>query len=199
MENRNILLDMDGVICDFLNPAARAVDLDLSLVPKGHWDVFAQAGCDVDEVWGKIDNYEFWANLPVIPGAKEFVAQLQEHCLSVTILTSSAWSSDGPKGKMDWLRKHFGKGTKAYICYGGASKALCAKPNSILIDDCDRNTDAFEAVGGEAILVPRPWNRQYIGGDLEGTSYTHVNYNYILRRLGFPGGIPDAGFEESLA
>jgi 5'(3')-deoxyribonucleotidase len=189
---------MDGVIADFLNPAAQAVGLDLSLVEKGNWDVFKQAGCNLKDVWAKIDNYEFWANLPVIPGAKEFVAQVQEHYLSVTILTSSSWSSDCPKGKMDWLRKHFGHGTKALVGYGGASKAVCAKPGNLLIDDCDRNIDAFEAAGGEVLTVPRPWNRMHLGGDLEGTSYTHVNYNYLLSKLGIAVRLPSAGFEESL-
>lgn len=38
-------------------------------------------------------------------------------------------------------------------------KDLYAKPGQILIDDADHNVEAFRSADGEAILVPRPWNK----------------------------------------
>ena len=37
-------------------------------------------------------------------------------------------------------------------------KHFCARPDALLIDDSDHNVEAFLAHGGQAILVPRPWN-----------------------------------------
>ena len=37
-------------------------------------------------------------------------------------------------------------------------KHLFARPDSLLIDDYSENIERFEAHGGHAILVPRPWN-----------------------------------------
>jgi 5'(3')-deoxyribonucleotidase len=197
MDTQNILLDMDGVVADFLNPAAAAVGLNLDLVPRGKWDVFAEAGYDLGEVWGKIDNYEFWRSLPIVPKAQTFVALLQEHFMSVTFLTSCSMSADCSKAKMEWLRQYFGPKVKAILCNGYASKALCAKPANVLIDDCDRNVDAFRAAGGQAILVPRPWNTDYLGGTqrMAGTSYDTVDYNVILNRLGLDCRIHDSESE----
>ena len=40
----------------------------------------------------------------------------------------------------------------------GPSKHLCANPETLLIDDSDKNVDSFRKCGGQAVLVPRPWN-----------------------------------------
>ena len=194
MENKTILLDLDGVLVNFVTPAMRAVGLDRNLVERGHWDVFRKAGCSLDEVWGKIDNYEFWSGLKPYPKAQTFLAILQEHCLNVVLCTSSSFSIECPKAKAEWVNKYLGK-LPTIICYNGVSKAVQAKPGNILIDDCDRNVDAFEAAGGETILVPRPWNRLH----WLGTDWDTVNYNYVLEKLGIPSRIPDSETEGSAA
>jgi 5'(3')-deoxyribonucleotidase len=200
VEAKHILLDMDGVVADFLNPAAAAVGLNLELVPKGTWDVFKEAGMDIADVWAKIDNYGFWRGLQPIHNAKSFFAVLTEHSVGVTFLTSCSRSSDCAKAKVEWLHAHFGPSVRALLCTGYASKALCAKPGNVLVDDCDRNIDSFRAAGGEAVLVPRPWNTDYMGGEerMNGTCYTDVDYNLVLERLGIPGRIADNAIEKGL-
>lgn len=184
IESKNILLDVDGVVADFLNPACKAAGLDLESQPRGQWDVFRASGRDLKDVWDSFDNYEFWRNLPLIDGAPEFVATLRAKALSVTFLTSSSWSPDCVKAKREWVNEHFGFNSPMYVGCGGASKALCAKPNNVLIDDCPRNTDAFEAAGGLGVLVPRPWNRRHA----LGTCYHTVAYDWVLEQLGVSNG-----------
>lgn len=38
------------------------------------------------------------------------------------------------------------------------TKAMMAGPRKVLIDDSQRNVEAFTEAGGQAVLVPRPWN-----------------------------------------
>ncbi len=40
----------------------------------------------------------------------------------------------------------------------GPAKHFCSGPGRVLIDDSDKNVIEFLRSGGQAILVPRPWN-----------------------------------------
>ena len=62
-------------------------------------------------------------------------------------------------------------------------KHLLAGPNRILIDDNDRNIEAFRAAGGIGILFPQPWNANH-ESQTNKTAYVQeclINAIYPLR------------------
>lgn len=63
----------------------------------------------------------------------------------------------------------FGERFRRYILT--PNKRLLASQNRILIDDHERHCDEFEKSGGNSILFPRQWNRNYSKAD-EPLQYT---------------------------
>lgn len=60
-------------------------------------------------------------------------------------------------GKYNWLAEHLPSAMQQNfaICQ---VKHLYASPDVLLIDDSGKNVYKFKAAGGQAILMPRPWN-----------------------------------------
>lgn len=155
-----ILLDMDGVLCDFLGATLRLFDADdrLASWPAGTWDVEPVLGITTAELWGRIDEQGmgFWAELPEYPWAAELVAAL-ERIDDVVISTAPSRSHHSAAGKMIWLDRHFGGRFRGRYMMG-SRKELMARPEVCLVDDRDENVRKFRKAGGAAVLVPQPWN-----------------------------------------
>jgi len=76
---------------------------------------------------------------------------------NICILTTPILDPGCAAGKMEWIYNHCPKWLhRQYLI--GPPKHFCAQPDALLIDDSDRNVKLFQAHGGQAILVPRPWN-----------------------------------------
>jgi len=163
-----VLCDMDGVLADFVSGAAKAHHRESPyLYPKNYgtfdieklWDISAQ------EFWAPIDamGQDFWLGLEKTPEADELVALLTERVgvESIAILTAPSDDPGCVPGKRAWIRKHYPQFSKQII-YTSA-KGFLAAPTKLLIDDRDRNIDEFRRDGGQAILLPRLWNRLYYG------------------------------------
>jgi len=182
-----IFLDIDGVVCDFIRPAFAFHGCGEHFVyPDVGWDCVK--ACNIlrarrrmpelsgNEFWNAFD-YDFWANLPLFPRACEFVKFLGAHS-DLYFATSVTLNPMYTAGRVAWIQKHFPTMNRRFFI--GAKKALFAQPGSILIDDCDANCEAFEAHGGKAILMPRPWNKgrrnKY---DLDITSL----YDHVIKEL----------------
>jgi len=164
----HILLDMDGVITDFLSRALALHDAEdlLQQWPQGVSDAPEALGLSKDDFWKPIDavGTEFWETLPTYPWSRELVEQLQE-VAPVTILTNPGnQSASCVAGKVQWL-----KGQLPGVPYlMGPEKHLCAKPGAVLIDDRTKNVTSFSAAGGQTILFPQPWNTEGSIGDRLG-------------------------------
>lgn len=152
-------LDMDGVLVDFANAAIAAFD---AKIPRAdvRWDfpkdLGFRHGGDPD-FWGKLGR-EFWATLPWTAEGRGLLAGLESLfnesiCL---VSTPADGSPDCREGKADWVERN----TPAYRrrLFLGAEKFRLASPWKVLIDDHEPNVEAFAAHGGQAVLVPRPWN-----------------------------------------
>jgi 5'(3')-deoxyribonucleotidase len=165
-----IFVDMNGVIADFSTPALRAngavIGGEDEYPEECGWDILkacnkirAADGVDrapltEDEFWNNL-GYDFWYGLPMYPVAQTFIKYL-EFWGDVYIATAPALQDECVSGKYAWIKKHFPEyRSKLFIC---THKELLADKNSILIDDRDRNCEAFEKAGGLAVPVPRPWN-----------------------------------------
>jgi len=118
-----------------------------------NWEPFTLAS-----FWRAFGRKE-WANFPV---SDEF-QWLLNSCKALVgreniyILTTPILDPDCAAGKMEWIYKYCPKWLhRQYLI--GPCKHMCARPNALLIDDSDENVNKFREHGGQALLVPRPWN-----------------------------------------
>jgi len=180
---QQVLLDMDGVIADFFTSAimehpsalnlgiVTPADLETRYPKDKGWDIPSALGVTSGEFWRKIDTYEFWRGLPAFAGAREFVESVSR-MVPVAICTSPSLNSDCCKAKVDWINLHIGNQYPVYLCYRGG-KEMFANERTLLIDDYDRNVEAFRKAGGRAILVDRPWSNPI------NVDYTSVDYTKL--------------------
>lgn len=153
-----IYCDMDGVLCDFDLGYERLTGMSTTEAnAKGKsyfWELFRKGV-------GKNEK-EFWANLPWQPGGQELWKAISPY--TPNILSSPAIDFSLPpdqqlspeynqaiQGKKEWISKNLTNvGEEIFV--PAVQKATFAAPNHILIDDMKKNTDAWEASGGIAIL-----------------------------------------------
>lgn len=157
-----ILLDMDGVIADFVGGVCQLFNrMDLKEKwPNGVYELKEALGVSNNEIWRKINEAgpDFWNNL----GYLDRGLVLYEKCLragmEVVICTSPSLDPSCVAGKLSWLQTLMGRGFRNYMF--GCKKELMAGAG-ILIDDNDYNVTRFCDAGGQAILYPQPWNSLY--------------------------------------
>ena len=166
------LIDMDGVLVDFVTAALRLHDRLEVLAdwPAGHWDMPEAMGITSREFWGRIHEAgaDFWSSLEPYPWCDDLFA-LVEASGPWCILTSPSSDPSCAAGKISWLQNRFGRGFRAFLI--GPPKWMCARSDQLLIDDNDTNVERFRARGGRAILFPRPWNRNH---ELSGDPMSHL-------------------------
>lgn len=152
-----ILLDMDGVIANFVDGAIEAAGLPMTHGQASKWN-FHLDHMSEDEFWTKIaQRPAFWLNLEPYPWANELV----DMCLEVApvlFCSSPCLDANSASQKIEWLRRHgfMAEDKNDYILT--SHKGLMGHPSRLLIDDGKHNIEAFEAAGGKTILFPQPWN-----------------------------------------
>jgi len=168
---RRIYLDLDDV-CNTLAPFV----LNAMGCPIGPSDYAAyprEHGFNISDVANHLlgelryTPVTFWASIPRSVWAKvpesDFFPWLLEKCAkavgreNVCIATSPTKDPDCLAGKLEWIHGHFPEWMHRQFAIT-PRKHLFARPDSLLIDDYGENAERFEAHGGRAILVPRPWN-----------------------------------------
>ena len=153
-----IYCDMDGVLCDFdqgyKDLTGKSTDEANAEGKSYFWKLFRESV-------GKNER-DFWANLPPQPGGEDlwtFISPYNPNILSSPSIDFSLPQDQqlDPKfnqaiqGKKEWIDKNlYNVGEKFFV--PAVQKAKFAAPNHILIDDMKKNTDAWEAAGGIAIL-----------------------------------------------
>lgn len=79
---------------------------------------------------------------------------------NICLLTGPTKDPDCLAGKLEWIHDVMPSWLhRQYLI--GPRKQFCAHPEALLIDDSDDNVNTFRAWGGNAILVPRPWNTMH--------------------------------------
>lgn len=160
---KEILLDCDGVLADFLTPCLgrlnKSLGKNVSMEEYPSFNTFAidsVFGITQDEMWPIIEEGDsFWCNLEPLPWAKT----LYDYCSKiarVTICTSPSRKSLCASQKLDWLNKHLGLGINDVMI--GGRKDLMARPENVLIDDHLSNIKKFQDAGGKTVLLPSSWN-----------------------------------------
>lgn len=135
-----VYVDMDGVLTDFAKSLCKLLDIPLDRN-------FTFKNNDT-KVWKKIDDAgeEFWADMDWMPKSKEFWDSLSTH--NPIILSAPSNHKSSIYGKKTWINKNLG--SVPFIL--DDEKEKYASPNSILIDDREKNITKWIKEGGIGIL-----------------------------------------------
>lgn len=163
-------IDMDGVLANFQGPAFRVHGIEYDTYPvECGWDIVwacnvLKPGCGMTaaKFWKGLEGKSFWAGLPKTWLCDRLIYELKRLVGYKNMCILSSCNVEGSAdGKKAWIREHLPKELWSNCLYGSGAKSFCARPDAILIDDYDLNVDEFRAAGGRAVLVPRPWNRDW--------------------------------------
>lgn len=160
------LLDLDGVLSDFLSLALKKLNYELDepvapLTPEsysviGKFNIAEVYGLSMTEFWETIERGDrFWCNIEPFPWAKDLYEWLAT-VAPVTICTSPSHHIQCAGQKVEWVKRHLGL-ENSHMMIGGR-KYLMAKPEHLLIDDYLKNVSEFTTAGGSAVQVPSNWN-----------------------------------------
>ena len=158
-----VMLDMDGVISDWIGAASKICDVDLD-DPKIRQEIkdekgFLENHVDEQTLWRNIEEagIDFWENMELFPWSKKLYNAVKEVADEFTILSSPGkfpnTASQACAGKILWLDKHFDNHEDYILCY---QKYRCADEYSVLIDDSENKIEPFEEHGGHGFLWPNP-------------------------------------------
>lgn len=152
-----ILLDVDGVLVDFVGGALRAHGSDLKVTDLNQYQLEPQLGITPVEFWRVINALgpEFWRDLEPYPWFDHLYYGLKA-IGRVMLVTKPSWSVHSYTGKKLWIDKTFGPRFREWVPL--ADKDLLARPTRCLVDDSTDNIASFLTAGGEACLFPQPWN-----------------------------------------
>lgn len=159
----SVLLDMDGVLVNFIQGA-----LDVHDIQKTPEEIYGNdlGNCDLLQLlkmtavaFWKPMNEEFWAKLDWMPDGAKILEIVERWCGrdNICLLTDPGPNYGAVDGKKRWIERHLPRHYKDSVLFG-SRKWVCAHSNSILIDDSDKNINRFIEKGGNTILLPRIWN-----------------------------------------
>ena len=142
-----LYLDMDGVVADFDEYAARTLELP----PSG--------GIYPDEIWYKLAvNARLYRDLIKTSYADDLISECWDFALTkqydLKFLTAVPKGNDVPWAfydKVEWAQKHF-SGIPVMFGPFSKDKHVHCKPGDILIDDRLSNIEEWNAAGGYAIM-----------------------------------------------
>lgn len=165
-------LDMDGVLVDLIGGLCKKFNRPSPYKYakwKGIWHCLEYFGENVFADCGE----SFWEELPPTYDCYEIVKLLESNFDEIIILSHPDKHPGCMAGKVLWLQRHFLQFSESYIFT--PHKHFVAAPGRMLIDDHDTNVLRFRAAGGNAILVPRPWNSLHTH-ELQGYAYLETLY-----------------------
>ena len=156
-DERMVVLDMDGVLCDFVAGVAHLFRVEREKIRSIRcWE---DIGKQEDDFWDTIDKagfglYGFWHGLPALPWASRLVAAAKEGGARVLAASNPGTSPWAHVGKPMWLRDHF-PDIDFCLC---SDKSILARTGRLLVDDFPQSVKAWRLKGGHALLFPQPWN-----------------------------------------
>jgi hypothetical protein len=155
--SKGLLLDMDGLLTDFQREQLRRHQPHNLKYEDVKWDFWTQMGKNEVEFWGVCD-FDFWADMPWTPEGEKLLANIERIVprKHITLLSAPGSGGTGMDGKMAWIKRNIPEYRSQY--FFGPEKWRVAHAGVLLVDDSDQNCISFKSAGGEAILVPRPWN-----------------------------------------
>lgn len=161
-----VLLDMDGVLVDFVSGALKLHGVGGSIEEVyannlGSWSLPEILDIDSSDFFSPME-YAFWANLDWMPDGGSILKMVEDRFgqKNITLWTSPTHNKGCRAGKLSWVERHLPKYYRNNIIIHG-KKWLAANPTNLLIDDADSNHTAFLQKQGKSVLVSRIWNSAY--------------------------------------
>jgi len=163
------LLDMDGVIVDFVRGSLEVHNLKMTTEELykdhyGQWDFVSILGMSDAAFW-KPMNEEFWAKLEWTHDGETILKMVEARFgqKNVVIVTSPSQNYGCHSGKLRWMERHLPRHySRPSGHMFGSLKHLLSNPNHMLIDDRDANLDSFANYNnGKICHVPRLWNKHH--------------------------------------
>jgi 5'(3')-deoxyribonucleotidase len=172
-------LDVDGVLADFVGGIHRKlwVDFDVHQWPyvKGPagWHFHDELGITFMGL-SRLCDFDFWRNLYWMHDGHDILRVVLEFFdpTQITLLTAPMPNIMSASGKIAWVKQHLPEYERRIGVWTDSKAILAQVPGSILIDDGSHNIRDWRAAGGDAVLVPRPWN------ELHDWSETAVSWVY---------------------
>ncbi len=160
MKIEEVFLDMDGVLTNFHKGVCDSFDQLYDLSNLSMWDFWKDWKPKTTRT-NIIDicDQDFWAELEWHDEGHEILHALEDiyGAENIFLVTKPMPNPGSWTGKKMWVDEHlFRYGDRLIITE--ASRAMLASPTSLLVDDSQKNVDDFRMAGGQAILIPRPWN-----------------------------------------
>ena len=165
-----VLLDMDDVLADFLEPWIDMYNKDysdtLEIKTINDWNtsLFVKDECGL-KIFDYFKKPGLYRNLPVKPYAIEMVTNLTDLGYEIFIVTDSpmgcTYGEDGWKGsnpaddKRAWLQEHFPMIPTSNFIITGKKWMVTG---DILVDDKPTTHEEFLKRGRKSILVDMPYN-----------------------------------------
>jgi 5'(3')-deoxyribonucleotidase len=150
---RTLNLDMDGVICNWLEGFKKysgGIPFD---------DYKSKFGKVKTDLIINDAGKQFWSDLEWMSDGRSLVRFIYNNFLKIKILTatgngSPSYIKNTEDGKREWLNKNIPSVSKTdiYIIRHGVNKKKYARPGDILVDDMPENIEGWNSVGGIGIL-----------------------------------------------
>ncbi len=161
MDKKQILLDVDGVLANFVQGSIdfHGMNSEFKWEDATDWTYYKKSPWSLTsrEFFLPLDTVEFWENLKPYEYAVPFYRFLKTLGAELTICTAVPDGSvNAASGKYRWLKKHLGIDSSDVVIT--RKKHLLANDHTLLIDDAMHNAIGFRNNGGNVILFPRPWN-----------------------------------------
>jgi len=154
-----VLLDMDGVICNFIQGVIDSLKLTVDYKSWATWDYHHKLDITDHVFWQATQSNQWWSALDPYPWTAYLLHRLAKANTHVLFTSSPSLASDCTSQKVDWLRNHGFMGLHVNDYVLGPHKYLMARhPNTVLVDDSEANITTFERNDGKAVLFPAPWN-----------------------------------------
>jgi len=158
MAYKQVFLDLDGVVIDWLGGVIKYFGLSISEFDVRSYGQIEQIakeekGLTRNQFW-KQQGKEFWTNLQMYPWAHDLLKMLAPFrpvILTAPTLNNAGW-------RQEWIRRNMPNyfDEKRYLI--GPAKWSVAHTNAILIDDKPKNLEEFYQAGGTTLTFPQPWN-----------------------------------------
>jgi 5'(3')-deoxyribonucleotidase len=158
-----VFLDLDGVLVDFDGGMQRVHNRKIEHDGLGQrpYKIESVWGITEEEFWEPTRTAAFWSELNWTADGREILTEIEELIgkKNIAILTSPTLDPNCVAGKIQWVIDNIPEyRPRTFV---GSRKEMLAHPGVVLIDDTDYKLDRFVKAGGQGILVPRPWNRNW--------------------------------------
>lgn len=176
---KRFVVDLDDVVVAFVDSLLVKFNRpDLNKKSFTDWDIVKYFDIPKQVFWESLD-YDFWMGLPHLNNGLFLMDFLEGK--DMVFCTSPVLTSGCVQGKIDWIASEYPELSRKFCIT--PEKQYLANPETLLIDDREENVQKFIAAGGQAVLVPAPWNSRRDETDERGDYDAGRLVNEISRRF----------------